>query len=33
MLILIMLAFLAGFAIGHHAVQTMWEQETINSLK
>jgi uncharacterized protein YneF (UPF0154 family) len=33
MLILIMLAVLAGFAIGHHTAQTMWEQATINTLK
>jgi uncharacterized protein YneF (UPF0154 family) len=33
MLIMIMLAFLAGFVIGSHTNQKMWEQATINTLK
>jgi len=33
MLIIAMLALLAGFVIGSHTNQTMWEQSIINNLK
>ena len=33
MLIIAMLALLAGFVIGSHTNQRMWEQSIINNLK